>query len=56
MGKWTTDPGQAHDFKFIARAVNFVRKTKSANFEVDLRFDSRLHAACFRFEELFAAS
>lgn len=56
LGKWTTDPRKAHDFKLIARAVSLVRKKNCANFEVDLRFDSHLGIASFRLQELLAGS
>ncbi len=53
LGKWTTKQENAHDFRIITRAVNFARKTKSPNMEVDLAFDDPEEAASFRLEHLF---
>jgi len=52
-GKWTSDPTQAHDFKFIAHAVSCARKTNCPNMELDLSFDDPVRAASFRLQELF---
>ncbi len=55
-GKWTTNPRQAYDFRGIARAVSFARRTHSPNLELDLSFDDPLQAASLSFKELIAHS
>jgi hypothetical protein len=52
LGKWTTNPAQAHDFGFIARAMSFVRKTNCPNMEIDLQFDDPRRAGALRLHEL----
>ena len=49
-GKWTTKPDQAHDFRYVDQAVQFARKTKCPNMEVNLSFDPGNEAAplCFK--------
>ncbi len=54
LGKWTTHPEEAHDFRFVDRAVRFVRNFRSPNMEVDVSFDSPEQAASFCFKKLFA--
>ncbi len=56
LGKWTTDPDQAHDFRFVGRAVSFLRHTHSPNMEVDLSFEDPHEAASFRLSKLFGNS
>jgi len=54
LGKWTADPEKAHDFKFVAKAMNYARKTKCPNMEINLSFDTPQQAASVRLEELLA--
>jgi hypothetical protein len=53
-GKWTANLDQAHDFRFINRAMSFIRKMKCPNMEVNLSFDTPRQAAAFRLQELRA--
>ena len=52
LGKWTSHPEEAYDFRVIARAMSVARKTHSPNLEVDLSFDNAQQAASFRLKEL----
>ena len=53
-GKWTTKPEQAHDFRFITRAMHFVRRTNCRNMEVGLQFEDPYEAASVCLRELLA--
>src|SRR5438105_34349 len=39
LGNWTTTPQNAHDFRFIARALRFVSKTGFADMELILSLE-----------------
>ncbi len=56
LGKWTSRPDRAHDFRFVGRAVRFVRKIKSPNMEINFTFDDPQQATSLTLKELLGAS
>ncbi len=55
LGKWTTRPERAYDFRFVRRALQCVRKTKSPNMEIDISFDNERQAAGVSLKQLLAS-
>ena len=39
--KWTSNPGQAHNFKMIDRALQFIKKWNLQDVEVAFAFEDR---------------
>ena len=50
LEKWTTNPGKAHDFKFVGRALRFVEKTHFRGMELVLSMDKVEPAAAWGLE------